>query len=70
MTSEFVLTIEGMTCGGCSARLTKVMMGRPGVISALISHESGQGLIQTDHSVKESDLREIINLAGFSVKEV
>ncbi len=44
-------------------------MGRPGVISALISHESGQGLIQTDHSVKESDLREIINLAGFSVKE-
>ena len=39
------LTIKGMTCGGCSGRVTRVLEATEGVIRADISHQNNAGVI-------------------------
>ena len=60
------LSIVGMSCGGCSSRIKRVLEARPYVRSADIDHERGQGLIEM---VKDGDTNAIVqavNDAGFS----
>tara|TARA_B110000881_G_C18555079_1_gene506404 strand:+ start:525 stop:695 length:171 start_codon:yes stop_codon:yes gene_type:complete len=44
------LTITGMTCGGYSGIITRVLEATPGVISANISPEQDSGVITTTAS--------------------
>lgn len=60
------LSIVGMSCGGCSSRIKRVLEARPDVRSADIDHERGQGLIEM---VEDGDMNAIVqavNDAGFS----
>ncbi len=43
-----VLTIEGMTCEGCSAIVAKAIRGVPGVVAVEVSYEDGQVAVGTE----------------------
>ena len=60
------LTITGMTCGGCSGRVTRVLEATPGVISAKISHEQDSGVITTTSQLSTEDIVGIVNGTGFN----
>ena len=60
------LTITGMTCGGCSGRVTRVLEATPGVINANISHEQDSGVITTTSQLSTEDIVAIVNDTGFN----
>ncbi len=60
------LTITGMTCGGCSGRVTRVLEATPGVISATISHEQNSGVITTTSQLSTENIVGIVNDTGFN----
>ena len=60
------LTIIGMTCGGCSGRVTRVLEATPGVISATISHEKNSGVITTTSQLSTENIVDIVNDTGFN----
>ena len=62
------LTITGMTCGGCSGRVTRVLEGTEGVISADISHQSNSGVIVTTEALSTDDVVAIVATTGFDVR--
>ena len=62
------LSIEGMTCGGCSSRLTRVLTANPHITNADISHELNSGVITTSGHLDVNDIIEIISGAGFTAK--
>jgi|TARA_B110000495_G_scaffold61376_1_gene52206 copper chaperone CopZ len=59
------LTITGMTCGGCSDRVTRVLEATPGVLKADISHENNSGVVTTSPEVPMSQVIELVNSTGF-----
>ena len=62
------LTINGMTCGGCSGRVTRVLEATEGVISADISHQNNAGVIVTTEALSTDDVVAIVATTGFDVK--
>ena len=68
MTTEHVLKVVGMTCGGCSARLQRVFMEKSGIVSVEVDHEHGRAIIHADDSVTARDIMEIVQSTGFDVK--
>lgn len=63
------LSITGMSCGGCSSRLTGVLEKFPGITTADVSHETASGVITTNGSVSVAQVIELIESAGFSASE-
>ena len=61
------LTITGMTCGGCSGRVLRVLESTPGVVSAKISHETDSGVIVTTEALTTDDVMAIVASTGFGV---
>ena len=61
------LTITGMTCGGCSGRVTRVLEATEGVISADISHQNNSGVIVTTDALSTEDVVAIVATTGFDV---
>lgn len=57
--------IEGMTCGGCAARLQRVVNAQDGVEAATVSFETG--LLVMSGGIPLPQLREAVENAGFSV---
>jgi copper chaperone len=63
------LEIEGMTCGGCVASVTRVLMGLPGVTSAQVSLEKSQAVVEHDPiTAPVPALRLAVEDAGFTVR--
>ena len=63
------VAISGMTCGGCSGRVTNVLANTPGVIQAEISHESNSGVIVSTDEISIQEIIEIVNKTGFEANE-
>jgi copper chaperone len=42
------LKVNGMTCGGCVASVTRVLRGLPGVASVVVALEPGTALVTFD----------------------
>ena len=59
------MTITGMTCGGCSGRVTRVLEGTAGVISVEVRLEPGGASVTTNGSVTVENLVGVIESAGF-----
>lgn len=59
------VSIAGMTCDGCSSRITRVLESTPGILKAEISHSQGNGKVTTSAEITESTVLQIINSAGF-----
>ncbi|MFQ3344483.1 MAG: copper chaperone CopZ [Candidatus Thalassarchaeaceae archaeon] len=45
MIETTTITVQGMTCTGCSSRVTESLLSLDGIVDALVSHESGNALI-------------------------
>lgn len=63
------LAIDGMTCGGCVASVTRVLTRLPGVARADVSLEKAQAIVQHDPAAAPvAALRTAVEDAGFSVR--
>jgi len=63
------VAILGMTCGGCSGRVSNVIENTPGVIQAEISHESNSGVVVSTDEVSIQEIIEIVKNTGFEASE-
>ena len=62
------LNVEGMMCGNCEARLTRVLTVMEGVETVVASHQEGTVVIDFDATkVNESALKEAVEDAGFDL---
>jgi copper chaperone len=63
-----VIRIEGMTCSGCVASVTRVLQAIPGVGNAAVSLEQKQATVEYDAALVSSDqFRQAVENAGFEV---
>jgi copper chaperone len=68
--SEIILSITGMTCGGCVNSVTKVLQSTPGVHQASVSLIPSQAVVSYDAAVATPEqLAKAIEDAGFTVTE-
>lgn len=63
------VAILGMTCGGCSGRVSNMLENTPGVIQAEISHESNSGVVVSTDEVSIQEIIEIVKNTGFEASE-
>ena len=62
------LDVQGMTCGGCVASVTRVLKATPGVADAQVTLQPGAATITFDPATVEvPQLRAAIENAGFDV---
>ena len=62
------LNVQGMSCGGCVASVTRVLKATPGVQSASVQLEPGRADVTYDPArASVDDLRRAIEDAGYAV---
>ena len=62
------LTIEGMKCEKCSAKVKENLLKVPGVSDAEVDHTKGKAVVTCEDSVKDEDLCMAVVDAGFKAK--
>ncbi len=68
--NTITLKISGMTCGGCSSSVKKVLEAEEGVTKAEVSHEENSAEVTYDaDKVSMERFEEIIDGAGFELEE-
>lgn len=68
MNQKIILSVTGMTCGGCVNSVTRVLQATPGVVSATVTLLPSQAVVEYDTERATSDqLSQAIKDAGFSV---
>jgi len=66
-----VLKVIGMTCGGCTSSVTRVLRGVPGVTNVAVSLEAGSATIEYDEQrATRAQLASAVVGAGFGVDGV
>jgi copper chaperone len=64
-----ILKIDGMTCQGCVASVTRVLTSVDGVTDAQVSLESNEARVAFDASKTSiTDLKQAIEDAGYEVR--
>lgn len=67
-TAEFKIT--GMTCNACASKVSKAVNGVPGIMTANVSHDKGNAVVQFDKSKTNVEaLKKAIVASGFKVTE-
>ena len=61
------MTIEGMMCGHCSARVKKVLEALPQVEEAVVSHEDGTAIVTLVEEVADGVLRKAVEDQDYKV---
>jgi copper chaperone len=62
------IRIEGMSCGGCVANITKKLQALAGVTSVEVMLSPGLAKVSFDESaISQSEIENIIEEAGFDV---
>jgi P-type Cu+ transporter len=61
----FSLPINGMTCGGCAAAVTKALQKVPGVLRVEVHLAEQRALITANEQLQQSALDDALNRAGF-----
>lgn len=64
------MTIEGMMCGHCEARVKKVLEAMEGVQGAVVSHEAGTAIVSLNEEVSDEVLKETVEAEGYKVISV
>ncbi len=66
---EVNITVEGMHCGGCEARIQNVISDIKGVKEVKADHQSGNVCIKYKGKIDLAEVKEKIEkMEGFSVK--
>ncbi len=67
MQTTATIKVKGMTCGGCSASLTRALSAAGGVERAEVSLERELATVVYDSdAVSEEQLRQVVERAGFT----
>jgi len=61
------IVVGGMTCGGCSSRLSEALAAMQGVSEVDVCHKSGLARIESSDNVGHGAFVETITAAGFTV---
>ncbi|UXY14195.1 cation transporter [Chitiniphilus purpureus] len=62
------IRIEGMTCGGCAASVTRALKAVPGVEEVNVSLAPGQAQVRFDPAdTDRKELEQVIEEAGYDV---
>lgn len=64
------MTIEGMMCGHCEARVKKCLEALDGVESAEVSHEKGTAVVTLAADVANEILKKAVEEQDYTVKEI
>ncbi len=63
-----LLKVTGMTCGGCSSKVTKALTAVPGVNKVDVSLAAGEATIQYDERLtSQAALQSAVKGAGFGL---
>jgi copper chaperone CopZ len=65
--AERILQVNGMTCGGCEASVTRILNAINGVDGVHASSETGRVVVELEEDVPVQMLHAAIEGAGFSV---
>lgn len=63
--STLTIQVEGMTCGGCEASITRVLSALNGVTSVRASHKSGEVVLSLSADVDDAAVSDAVDRAGF-----
>lgn len=62
-----LMKVEGMHCGGCSARLKRMLEALPEVESAAADHEAGTAEAVLNAALSDEKIKAVIGNGGFVV---
>ena len=65
-----LLSVKGMTCPACSAKVDHALKQVPGVKTAQVDLKSGQATVVADRQVKSAQLVDAVQKAGFQAEAV
>lgn len=60
-------TIEGMSCTGCEENVEESVGNVPGVTGAEADHESGTLTVESEDNVREDQVTDAVEDAGYRV---
>jgi len=66
--TEITLTVEGMSCGMCSAKVENALKAVNGVTSVNVDLKRGIAKVSYDGATKDEDLTMAVIDAGFKAK--
>lgn len=64
-----IILIEGMQCNHCKMSVEKALSGMDGVTKVEVDLEGKKATIESTEEISESEIKEVIEEAGFEVKE-
>ena len=64
------ITIEGMMCAHCEARVKKVLESTEGVVTAQVSHEAGTAVVTLQKEVADSVLKDAVEAQDYKVTSI
>lgn len=63
------LTISGMACGGCTAKVTRALQALPGVTDVKVSLTPGEATVKYDEQLLSPEqMKAAVKSAGYGVK--
>jgi len=64
------ISIEGMTCGHCSARVEKALKAVDGIVDAKVDLANKNATVELSSNVDDNVLKEAVEDAGYDVTEI
>ncbi|MBQ9251765.1 MAG: heavy metal translocating P-type ATPase [Clostridia bacterium] len=62
---QMEVSIEGMMCEHCEARIKKAIESIPGVISASADHQTGKATVKAERPIEETALKQAVEAADY-----
>ena len=64
-----IMSVEGMMCPHCEARVKKVLEELPEVSQAIVSHEKGTAVVTLEKEISKDVLKATVEAQGYTVIE-
>ncbi len=64
------ISIEGMTCGHCSARVEKALKAVDGIVDAKVDLANKNATVELSSNVDDNVLKEAVEDAGYDVTDI
>jgi copper chaperone CopZ len=65
-----VIKIEAMSCGHCSAAVTKALKALAGVNNVDVNLQTKEAAVEIDDSLADEQLKKAVEEAGYEVKQI
>lgn len=62
------LKIEGMTCGGCTGAVERVLKAQPGVTSVSVDLDAAQASVTANEDTDPQSLARAVSVAGYEAQ--